>query len=149
VGLIEDLGTGPVGVDTSVFIYLIEEEPRYLPVVEPLFAEADSGSRELVTSALTLLEVLVIPYRSGDHALAERYDKLLTHSRGVRVVDVSREQLRDAARLRARTNIKTPDALQLTAAVTSGCIAFVTNARRLPSVGSMRILQLKDYLRAR
>ena len=120
-----------------------------MPVVEPLFAEADSGSRELVTSALTLLEVLVIPYRSGDHALAERYDKLLTHSRGVRVVDVSREQLRDAARLRARTNIKTPDALQLTAAVTSGCIAFVTNARRLPSVGSMRILQLKDYLRAR
>jgi hypothetical protein len=27
VGLIADLGPGPVAVDTAIFIYLIEEEP--------------------------------------------------------------------------------------------------------------------------
>ena len=67
MGLINDLGRGPVGVDTAIFIYFIEEHPTFLPLIEPLFQEVDDGRRELVTSALTLLEVLVVPYRSGDH----------------------------------------------------------------------------------
>ena len=73
MGLSADVGAGPLAVDTAIFIYLIEEEPRYLPHILPLFAEADQGHRELVTSALTLLEVLVVPYRAGNRQLAERY----------------------------------------------------------------------------
>jgi len=67
MGLMADLGHRPVGVDTAIFIYFIEERPQFLPLVEQLFREADEGHRELITSALTLLEVLVVPYRSGDH----------------------------------------------------------------------------------
>src|SRR5882762_8987478 len=74
MGLMADLGGGPVGVDTAIFIYFIEEHPRFLPLVEPLFREVDEGRKELVTSALTLLEVLVVPYRSADHLLAGRYE---------------------------------------------------------------------------
>ena len=101
--------------------------------------------RELVTSALTLLEVLVVPYRAGDRPLAERYEQLLTRSRGIRVIDLSRDQLRDAAEIRAATGVKTPDALQLAAAIGSGCTAFVTNDRRLPKIAGTRVLQLADY----
>ena len=61
MGLIADLGPGSVAVDTAVFIYFIEENPRFLPLVVPLFREADHEKRDLVTSALTLLEVLVVP----------------------------------------------------------------------------------------
>jgi hypothetical protein len=28
-----DLGSGPVAVDTALFIYLIEEDERFLPLV--------------------------------------------------------------------------------------------------------------------
>jgi len=73
VGLIADVGRGAIGIDTSIFIYFIEEHPRFLPLVLPLFEEANKGRRELITSALTLLEVLVVPYRAGDVQLAERY----------------------------------------------------------------------------
>ncbi len=38
----DDLGRGPVGVDTALFIYLIEEHPRFPSVIEPLFSSADS-----------------------------------------------------------------------------------------------------------
>ena len=55
MGLIADLGPGSVAVDTAVFIYFIEENPRFLPLVVPLFREADHEKRDLVTSALTLL----------------------------------------------------------------------------------------------
>ena len=145
MGLIADIGSGRTAIDTSLFIYFMEEDRRFLPLIEPLFVEADAGARELVTSALTLLEVLVVPYRAGDRSLADRYEQLLTRSRGMRVFDLSRNQLRYAAQLRAATGVKTPDALQLAAAIASGCSAFVTNDRRIPRISGMRVLQLTDY----
>jgi predicted nucleic acid-binding protein len=146
MGLMADLGPGPVAIDTVVFIYFIEEDPRFLPLIDPLFREADQGSRELVTSAITLLEVLAVPYRAGNRLLADRYEALLTRSRGVRVVDLTRDQLRAAAQLRATTGVKTPDALQLAAAIGTGCRAFLTNDRRLPDVPGLRIRQLATYM---
>jgi predicted nucleic acid-binding protein len=145
VGLIADVAPGPVAVDTAVFIYLIEEETRFLPHILPLFMAADQGDRVLVTSALTLLEVLVVPYRAGNRQLAERYERLLTSSRGVRMVELTRDQLRAAAQLRAATGLKTPDALQLVAALGAGCKTFVTNDRRLPSISGLQVIQLSSY----
>lgn len=146
MGLMADLDGKVIGVDTAVFIYFIEEHPQFLPLIDPLFAEADAGQRELATSALTLLEVLVVPYRAGNQVLADRYEALLTKSRGIRVVDVGREQLRAAAQLRAVTGAKTPDALQVVAALTAGCSTLLTNDRRLPAVPGLRVLQLDSYL---
>jgi predicted nucleic acid-binding protein len=144
-----DVGPGAVAIDTALFIYFIEEEPRFVPEILPLFTEADQGERILVTSALTLLEVLVVPYRAGDRHLAESYEQLLTRSRGVRLVELTRDQLRAAAQLRAVTGVKTPDALQLTAALAAKCRTFVTNDRRLPPVPGLRVLQLSSYVIAR
>lgn len=144
-----DLRPGDVAIDTALFIYFIEEEPRFLPEILPLFAEADQGERILVTSTLTLLEVLVVPYRAGDRHLAERYEQLLTRSRGIRLVELTRDQLRAAAQLRSVTGVKTPDALQLTAALGAGCKTFVTNDRRLPPVPGLRVLQLSSYVDTR
>jgi predicted nucleic acid-binding protein len=145
MGLMADLGRGPVGVDTAIFIYFIEEHPQFLPLLEPLFREVDNGRKELVTSALTLLEVLVVPYRSGDHLLAARYEALLTQSRGVRVAEILRDHLRAAAQLRAATGVKTPDSLQLVAALAAGCATFLTNDRDLPTIRGLRLLQLASY----
>src|SRR5215469_7252263 len=147
MGLMADVGLGPVGVDTPIFIYFIEEHPSFLPVLQPFFKEVDTGRKKLVTSALTLLEVLVVPYRSGDHLLAERYEALLTQSRGVRVAELSRDHLRAAAQLRAATGVKTPDSLQLVAALAAGCATFLTNDRDLPTLPGLRILQLNSYVR--
>lgn len=146
MGLMEDLGDGPVALDTAVFIYFIEEHPQFLPVVEPVFVAIDGGSLAGVTSGLTLLETLVVPYRAGDAPLAERYEALLTRSRGMRLVDLDRALLRSAARLRATIRLKTPDALQFAAALASNCSTYLTNDRDLPPVPGIRILQLRDYL---
>ena len=148
MGLMNDIGSGPVGVDTVIFIYFIEEHPQFLRVIEPLFRQVDDGRVELITSALTLLEMLVVPYRTGDYLLASRYESILTRSRGVRVADLSRDHLRAAAQLRAKTGVKTPDSLQLVAALAAGCTTFLTNDRQLPAVPGIRILQLASYSRS-
>src|SRR5665213_1370725 len=145
MGLIADLGAGPVALDTAVFIYFIEEDPRMLPLIAPLFREAAAGTRELVTSAITLLEVLVVPYRAGNRLLADRYEALLTRSRGMRLVVPTLDHWRAAAQLRATTGLKTPDALQLVAALGAGCQTFLTNDRRLAPVAGLRVLQLAAY----
>ena len=147
MGLIAELGVGSVAVDTAIFIYFIEENPQFLPEIVPLFKEANQGKRELITSALTLLEVLVVPYRAGNRPLAERYEALLTRSRGIRIVELSHDQLRAAAQLRAATSVKTPDALQLVAAISAGCATFLTNDRRLPPVPGLRVLELASCVK--
>ena len=146
MGLMADVGPGPLAIDTAIFIYFIEKNPRFLPLIDPLFREADDGTRELVTSALTLLEVLVVPLRARNRSLADRYEALLTRSRGIRLVDMTRDQLRAAAQLRATTGFKTPDALQVAAAIGCGCRTFLTNDRRLPSVSGLQIRQLSAYV---
>jgi len=147
MGLREDLGPGPTALDTAVFVYYIEESESFLSLVSPIFDEVARGRREIVTSSLTLLEVLVVPLRSGNAALADRYEAYLSHSRGLRLVDIGRRQLRLAAQLRAvHPSVRTPDALQMAAAISTGCRAFVTNDRRLPTVPGLNVLQLRSYL---
>jgi predicted nucleic acid-binding protein len=140
-----DLGHGPVALDTAVFIYFIEEHPRFLPVVEPVFSAVAGARLEAITSGITLLETLVLPYRSGNAGLAERYEILLTQSRGIRFVDLDRALLRGAAHLRALFPVRTPDALQLAAALATGCTAYLTNDRTLPRIPGLEILQLNSY----
>jgi predicted nucleic acid-binding protein len=146
VGLEAELGAGRVAVDTAIFIYYIEEHPDYLSLIAPIFEQTARGERELVTSAVTLLEVLVIPYRARDLALAERYEALLTRSRGLHLVDLNRDVIRVAAQLRAAYPIRTPDALQLAAALAQRCSAFVTNDRQLPRLPGLKVVQLRDQL---
>jgi len=147
MGLIQDVGKGPVALDTPVFIYWIEEDDRYAPVLDPLFQAVDGGRLQAVTSSLTLLEVLVVPYRAGNLALAGRYEMLLARSRGLRLADLSLPVLRAAAKLRAtHPSLRTPDALQLATALFAGCTSLVTNDRRFPQMPGLRVLQLDRYL---
>lgn len=145
MGLTEALPDGSLALDTSVFIYFLERHPEYGPLVRDLFTAADRGDRQLVTSTVTLLELLVVPYRSADLALASRYEALLTRSRGLYLQELDRPVLRAAAQLRAAHGLRTPDALQLAAALAQRCVAFVTNDRRLPSLRHLPVVQLSDH----
>ncbi len=146
MGLLSDVGEGPVALDSALFIYLIEEHPLYLPLVEPVFIAIDREEIPAATSALTLLETLVVPLRSANAALASRYEAFLTNSRGLRLMHLDLELLKTAAHVRAVTGAKAPDSIQIAAALAAGCTSLVTNDRRYPEVAGLRILQLKDYL---
>ncbi|MFV2055695.1 MAG: type II toxin-antitoxin system VapC family toxin [Thiohalomonadales bacterium] len=146
MALIDDILPGPVALDTAIFIYFIEEHSRYLEALIPLFDAIDNGRLESVTSALTLLETLVIPFRSKNPTLAEHYETILTQSRGLRLIELTLPVLRIAAQIRGSTRIKTPDAIQLAAAITSNCTCFLTNDRDFIEMGQIKIIQLDNYI---
>ena len=85
MGLVEALGDGPVAVDSVAFIYFIEQHPKYVGVLGPRVEAAEHGTIQIVTSAVTLLAVLVLPLRNRNTELAKRYELLLTHGRGLRL----------------------------------------------------------------
>lgn len=139
------IGEGPVALDSAIFIYFIEAHPRYAPLLKPLFMQIDGGSLPAVTSVLTLLETLVVPYRSGDRELAAKYEAILTNGRGLTLVPIHLPIVRLAAEIRARSSLRTPDALQMATALLANCGTFLTNDRRLPALGGMKVLQLEDF----
>jgi predicted nucleic acid-binding protein len=144
--LIDAIGDGPVALDSVVFIYFIERQPRFLPLLQTLFTRINSGRLIAVTSAITLLETLVVPYRSGDVDLAKKYEAILTNGRGLTLVPIVLPVVRRAAEIRAATSIRTPDALQLAAASLTKCTTFLTNDRRIPSLASLPVLQLDEFV---
>jgi predicted nucleic acid-binding protein len=146
LGLLSDIGSGPAGLDSSIFVYYIEENPRYLPLLDPIFDAVVEGRLKAVTSALTLLETLVVPLRIGNEVLARQYERFLTNSEGLLLVKIDPGFLRAAAHVRASTRLKTPDAIQVTSALSAECPVFLTNDRRIPSMQGLRVLQLDDYL---
>jgi predicted nucleic acid-binding protein len=145
LGLLSQIGSGPVALDSAIFIYFIERDPRYLSIVKPLFAAITEGRLQGVTSSLTLLETLVVPLRAGNMVVAGHYERLLTQGHGLQLVPIDLDLLRAAAHLRATTHLKTPDSLQLAAALSFGCSVFVANDHRIPSVPGLQVLQIEDY----
>ncbi len=146
MALLSDIGQGPVALDSSIFIYFIEEHPRLLPVIEPVFSSVAAGRLAAFSSSLTLLEVLVLPLRLKLSGLAAKYEQILTESSGITLVSLDLASLRRAADLRATYGIKTPDALQLAAALEKSCSVFLTNDERIPQVPGLRVLRAEDYL---
>jgi len=147
VGWTRQLRGKTVGLDTAPLIYYIEENPTYLITVDALFQALDRGEFAAVTSMVTLLEVLVRPFRRGDTALANHYRTILFESAGLTTAPLSQAIAEEAARLRSVYRIGTADAIQMATAACHGASFFVTNDARLPVVPGLTMLTL-DELRA-
>jgi predicted nucleic acid-binding protein len=138
---INDLQGKTVGLDTAPQIYFIEENPAYIEPVRLFFEAMDRGGFLVVTSTVTLLEVLVHPLRSNNMELATEYRDILLNSR-LMTLKVSNEIAEQAAQLRATHNIRTPDAIQISAALNAGATHFFTNDIRLPEIPSLQVLSI-------
>ena len=73
---------------------------------------AERGEFQIVTSMVTLIEVLVHPIRSGRADLARQYRDILLHSTGLATFPIREDIAEEAARLRAIHSLRTPGAIQ-------------------------------------
>lgn len=130
-----------IGLDTAPLIYFIEENPRYTKQLNVFFEGMDKGEYTVVTSMITLLEVLVHPLRKAQPVLASEYRSILLNSRLV-TMETTAAIAETAAGLRARYGIRTPDAIQLATSITAGASLFFTNDVRLPEMEEVKIISL-------
>jgi predicted nucleic acid-binding protein len=117
--------------DTNLFIYLFENHGSHSKEVAALLKKMDARGDELLTSALTIGEILARPMEQGDLDCCSRYENAIRSNANVLPFDVS--TVRKFAELRAQRhrNIRPPDAIQLACAATAKVDLFLTNDIRL------------------
>lgn len=146
MGLIEQLTGSRVCIDTAPLIYFVEQHHTYLSVVKPVFASIDAGEIEAITSTITLLEVLVQPFRTNNQALIEKYRDILLFSENFTTFEILHEIAEEASKLRAKYALKTPDALQIAGGLFYGAQKFLTNDADLKKVQEIQIIVIADFI---
>src|SRR5271170_4974143 len=111
--------------DTNVFIYLFEDYEPFSSMVDACWKRMIERGDSLVTSAMTLGELLVKPSQMGQASLVEQYDRAI-RSRA-QVINFDASVAWRYASLRATHNIRNPDAIQLACASNFGVDLFITN----------------------
>jgi predicted nucleic acid-binding protein len=131
-------------LDTAPVVYYVEEDIRYLALVDPVFDRLDAGTLVAVTSPVTLAECLVMPYRNNQVELQQIFSDLIVNGTNVLFASIDREMGRRAAELRARYNLSLTDAFQIAVALQSGCDAFLTNDMTLKRVSELSVIVLEE-----
>lgn len=137
-------GVTRLGIDTAPIIYFVERNPLFVDTVRAVFDRVDAGAVEGFTSVITLTEVLTVPMRDSDAATEALYRTRLLHSRNLTTLAVIPAIAERAAELRARYQLRTPDALQIATALHAGCEAFLTNDGGLRRVTELAVLIVED-----
>jgi predicted nucleic acid-binding protein len=134
--------------DTNIFIYLWEDSP--LQTEARQFSRAIiEGGHTVLTSALTVGEILAQPTRRGDATITEAY---LAEFRAMPVISFDLVAAKGFAQLRARhPAVRPPDAIQLACAAAAETDLFVTNDTRLSHLtipGVVRTIAFADWRNA-
>lgn len=114
--------------DTNLFIYLFEDHGHHSHQATSLLKKMAERGDELVTSALTIGEVLARPMQEGDMDRCERYEQAIRSNAIISAFDVA--AARKFAMIRGQ-KIRPPDAIQLACAATASVDLFLTNDKRL------------------
>lgn len=132
------------GVDSMVFVYHFEANEEFGPAVGRLLQAAEAGRCRLVCSILTLLEILVVPKRTGQEELCRRYREVFQSFPNLTVLALETQIAEIASDLRARHSVRTPDAIHIATAIRAGAAAFISEDGRLSGVQEVPILRLAE-----
>ena len=136
-----------IALDSSIFIYHLEDHPRYAPLTEIIFDDLEKGMNKGITSYLTLMEIITKPKAEGLLQVARDYEYYLTTFPNLTFYEMGIEIARKASDLRTTERIKSPDAIQLATAILHGATAFLTNDKIFERVKGIDILILDKFLK--
>ena len=115
--------------DSHLFIYFFEGSDERSLATKKLRRNMLDRGDQLLTSTLTLGEILVKPLQLGDTARCQKYEEALNSTALLLPFDL--KVARRYAAIRSVAAIKAPDAMQLACAGEASVDLFVTNDRRL------------------
>jgi predicted nucleic acid-binding protein len=133
-------------IDTSVWIYHFEQPPQFGATAGRIIEDLEAGKFRGVASELTLLELTVRPLQLGRQDVADDYEVLLGYFPHFELEPISRDILVEAAVLRARHRLRTPDAIQLATGLRAGATLAFTNDGAWRDLPFIKVLILSDFL---
>jgi predicted nucleic acid-binding protein len=134
-------------IDTSVWIYHFEQHPILAVPATRVIEQLEDGKFRGIASELTLLELTVRPLQLGRQDAADDYETLLSYFPNLQLEPVTRLILLEAAGLRARYRLRTPDAIQLATGLQAGATLAVTNDEAWRDLSMIETVILADLVR--
>ena len=128
-----------VYIDTSIYIYLFENNPRFAAVSEQIFLDLVQQQTTIIASTLLITELLVAPIKEKQLELARIYKYLDDHIPGLEFIPLTREISILSAELRAKYNLKTPDAIHLATALATNIQLFITADKKIKNIKEINI----------
>jgi predicted nucleic acid-binding protein len=135
-----------IALDTSIFIYHLESNPKYLAYTDLIFSWLERSESKAITSTITMTELLVQPYREGDEQRADDFYGLLSTYPNLDWIAPNLEIAELAAQIRALHRLRTPDALRAATAEHLRATGLITNDSVFQRVDSFQTLVLDDLL---
>jgi predicted nucleic acid-binding protein len=132
--------------DTNLFIYLFENNPEWSPQVVQFRQKMLARQDDLLTSWLTVAEVLTKPTETGNTVLEKSYLNFFL-SGAVDLVAFEAEAAKRYAEIRSRERVRPPDAIQLACAAAARTDLLVTNDSRLSGLVVRGITFITDIAR--
>ena len=99
------------------------------------------GRNPASLSMVSVQEILVRPFRAGPASIATA-EGFLRHFAEIKLIDVTYDIAREAARIRADSDIRAPDALIIATAVVTKADMLVTNDRTLRNRAKLTVPEL-------
>lgn len=131
-------------LDSMIFIYLFEEDERFINKVKPLFTAIEKGNLKGVTSIVSPLEVLSAQKLEKEPEKRAAFAKFFQKTPNLSVHPLSWKVMEKAAGLRRKNpTLKAPDAVQLATAIETKSRHYITNDKKLKKI---RIKSLKTIL---
>lgn len=132
-------------LDANVFIYALNDFQAFQSFLRQLFDAGDSGDLSLVTSELTMAEVLIAPFRDANPEEEQKCRRMLTPDKGLALLPITVPILEKAARIRSATRVvRLPDAIHLATAIASGCDAVLTNDQHFKAARDIPVMMLSE-----
>ncbi len=135
-------GVSRLFLDTAAVIYFVERNPSFVDRVDSIFERFESEIIPVVGS-VTVAECLVGALQMSLTDLEQAYMAIFG-SDDVLFVENTLTISQEAARVRVQYNLQLPDALQIAAAMGSGCQAFLTNDAQLKRIAELDILLVSE-----
>lgn len=136
---------GIVYLDAGVLALHLVGDPRYLSLTRAILGGLRDGEFTAFTSAITIYQLLVEPYRSGHEETAERVEVLVAALQGLEIVPVSATIARQAAQVKAQIGGGLPRAIQIATALAGDSEIYVTRRSTLRRIAGLGVAQLDAY----
>jgi predicted nucleic acid-binding protein len=133
-------------LDSSFFIYHIEDDPRFAATTAKYALNALAKERMLCTSVVSVMEFSTKPLAIARHDLLDKFKDFLREFK-ITACEIDLVCANKATQLRAKYNgLKGLDAFQIATAIEQRCDAFLTNDTRLKRIKEVNVVLINDLV---
>ena len=133
-----------IGLDSSLFIYLLENNPDFADQAERILSQVEQGMYRGIFANVGVIEVLTGAKKKHNLVLAAYYRYYLRTLPHLTTVNLNASIIELASDLRATYNIATPDAIHVATAIDQKADTFITNDAKLKKITEIEVKTLKD-----